>query len=204
MSRKPSPKITPYHHKDGTTTYRVRVRLPSKQTTETFDSYIAAQSFVTMVVEDGAVAAVANRDMLDINSKVYVPTLAEMLDRHINALTGVEQRTRDDYRAAARRSWLPMLGKTRVSMMTREHVARWVNDQDGKSAPKTIANAHSLLSSVLESAVRDGHLTTNPARGTRLPAPASTRTRETATSPTASSTASSRPWSSYTPTTCRS
>jgi integrase len=92
-----------------------------------------------------------------------------MLERHVDELTGVDQRTKDDYRAVARRSWLDMLGRYPVDAITRTHVARWVNSEDGKVKPKTIKNAHSVLSAVLKRAVQDGYLTSNPAQGTRLP-----------------------------------
>lgn len=35
--------------------------------------------------------------------------------------------------------------------------------------PKTVRNAHSILSATLNTAVLDGHITANPAKGTRLP-----------------------------------
>jgi integrase len=158
-----------YDRADGTRSYRVRIRVGGKQSTETFGSYAAAQAFALTVKYDGPEAAVAQRDVADPRSSGYVPTLAELLQTHVEELTGVDERTRTDYLALARRSWLPLLGRTRVSTVTRSHVARWVNQQDGSSAPKTIKNAHSLLSSVLERAVQDGHLDRNPARGTRLP-----------------------------------
>lgn len=169
MPRRAAPKVEIYERKNGGKSYRVRVRLPDRQTTETFDSYAAAHAFAITVKEDGAVEAVAGRDREDRHSDAYVPTLAEMLDRHINELTGVDPRTRDDYRDMAARSFLPILGRARVDRIDRSHVAKFVNARDGVVAPKTIKNEHSLLSSVLESAVRAGHLATNPARGTRLP-----------------------------------
>ncbi|HJR88892.1 MAG TPA: site-specific integrase [Aeromicrobium sp.] len=168
MPRRAAPKVETYEGARKTT-YRVRVRVGGKQSTETFDSYAAAHAFAETVKHDGAEAAVAHRDVADINSAGYVPTLAEMLDRHCAELTGVEPRTRADYLSVAKRSWLPILGRLRVSQVNRQHVAKWVNAQDGQSAPKTIKNAHSVLSAVLESAVREGYLASNPARGTRLP-----------------------------------
>lgn len=169
MGRPRNPRILDVPRKDGTTVYRVRVRTRGKQTTETFTSRAAARVFCENVVEFGADEAVAMRDRADPASLDYVPTLAEMLDRHIEELTGVDKRTKDDYRSVARRSWLDMLGRYPVDAITRAHVARWVNADDGRVAPKTIKNAHSVLSAVLESAVRDGLIPLNPARGTRLP-----------------------------------
>ena len=168
MPRKASPKVQVYEG-PHVTSFRVRVRVGGKQTTETFESYAAAAAFCEMVKHDGAEEAVKRRDEVDPASGGYVPTMREMLTKHVAELTGVDQRTRDDYLSIAARHWLPIVGNVRVSNMSRAHVARVVNALDGQVAPKTIKNAHSLLSGVLETAVREGHLTTNPARGTRLP-----------------------------------
>jgi integrase len=169
MGRPLDPKILTVERKDGTTVYRVRVRARGKQTAETFGSRAAARVFVENVKEFGANEAVDMRARSDPNDLAYVPTLAQMLERHVDELTGVDQRTKDDYRAVARRSWLDMLGRYPVDAITRTHVARWVNSEDGKVKPKTIKNAHSVLSAVLKRAVQDGYLTSNPAQGTRLP-----------------------------------
>jgi integrase len=40
---------------------------------------------------------------------------------------------------------------------------------DGKVKPKTIKNAHSVLSAVLKAAIQEGYIEVNPAQGTRLP-----------------------------------
>lgn len=169
MAGKPNPKIERYEHKSGHVTYRVRVRVNGRQTTETFDSEAAAQVFVHRVKDPaiGPERAVALRAREDRASSDYVPTLAEAFERHLAGLTGVDARTPNDYRAAARRSWLPMLGSLRVDEVDRHDIARWVNAATG--APKTIRNAHNILSATLSSAVVDGHIDASPARGTRLP-----------------------------------
>lgn len=169
MGRPRKPTITEVNRQDGRTVYRVRVRLPTKQSTETFTSRAAARVFCENIIEFGAEEAVAMRARSDPNSLDYVPTLAEMLDKHVEELTGVDRRTRDDYQAVARRSWLPILGRYPVDALTRGHIARWVNHEDGRVSPKTIKNAHSVLSAVLETAVREGLIPLNPARGLRLP-----------------------------------
>lgn len=171
MGRRPDPKVTPYTLADGSTTYRVRIRLNGRQTTETFQTEQAAKVFALQVADPaiGAAQAVAMRDRIDQASAAYVPTVAEMLDRHVRELTGVTPRTKEDYLKIAARSWLPELGSLPVDMVTRGHVAAYVNRMDGQAAPKTIKNTHALLSSVLEHAMLDGHITRNVARGTRLP-----------------------------------
>lgn len=169
MGRKPDPKIEPYEKADGSLTYRVRIRVNGRQTTETFASRPAAEVFVSRVKDPaiGPARAVELRDREDTASAGYVPTVLEMLERHVESLTGVDERTRKDYVSVAKRSWLPALGSYRVDEVTRQDIARWVNGATG--APKSIRNAHSVLSATLNAAVLDEHIAANPARGTRLP-----------------------------------
>lgn len=171
MGRRANPTVKPYEQADGTLSYRVRVRAGGRQTTETFTSQAAAQVFALRCADPavGPARAVAMRSREDTSSPDYVPTVAEMLTFHIDALTGVEGRTKDDYLSMAKRSWLPMLGSLRVDEVTRQDVAGWVNSADGKVKPKTIKNYHSVLSAVMETAMQERHVTHNPARGTRLP-----------------------------------
>lgn len=168
MGRPRKPTIKE-HQARGVTVYRVRTRANGVHGSETFASRAAARTFCENILEFGDDEAMRMLDRADRNHADYVPTLKEMLNRHVEELTGVDQRTRDDYLAVARRSWLPLLGRYPVDAISRAHIARWVNHADGQWAPKTIKNAHSVLSAVLESAVKAGHIGLNPARGTRLP-----------------------------------
>lgn len=160
-----------YERADGSVSYRVRIRVNGRQTTETFSSEAAAKVFALRVADPdiGAARAVQMRDREDRASDGYVPTLAEMLDKHVAELTGIEQHTRDEYLRVAARTWLPRLGKLRVDDIERGDVAKWVNAADGTIAPKSIRNAHSILSATLKAAERAGHRSGNPAQGTRLP-----------------------------------
>lgn len=169
MGRRLNPTIKRHEATNGTVTFRVRVRANGKQTTETFPNETAAKVFVSRVIDPniGPQRAVDMRSREDSNSPDYIPTMREMLKTHVETLTGVETRTKDDYLAVAGRTWLKQLGGLRVDEVTRADIARFVNGMTG--APKTIKNAHSILSAVLESAVREGYITNNPARGTRLP-----------------------------------
>jgi len=173
MGRPVNPTIQRYDHKGGGVTWRIRVRVNGRSTTETFTSLPAAEVFRLRCMDPavGPARAVELRDREDSASSDYVPTLAEMLATHVGGLTGIQQGTRDEYHSMAARTWLPMLGGLRVDELTKDDVARWVNaaDRAGHLAPKSIKNAHGLLSSVLETAVADGKAARNPARRTRLP-----------------------------------
>lgn len=173
MGRKLAPKAVPYTKADGTTSYRVRLRVHGKQSSETFDTAAAANVFISRVLDPniGPERAVEMRDREDSRSSDYVPTVREMLSKHVEELTGVEENTRTEYLAIAERTWLKMLGDFRVDELTRGDVARWVNSIAGTVKPKTIANAHSVLSAVMNTAMQDprGIVTSNPAYRTRLP-----------------------------------
>ena len=172
MGRKINPTVQRYEHRDGQVTYRVRVRVNGHSSTETFASEAAANVFRLRCMDPnvGPARAVEQRSREDTASSDYVPTLAELLTVHIKRLTGVEQGTRDDYASMAARTWLPMLGTLRVDELSRDDVARWVNEADRSHLkPKSIRNAHGLLSSLMETAVQDGLAERNPARRTRLP-----------------------------------
>src|SRR5699024_3673425 len=82
-------------------------------------------------------------------------------------LTGVTDGTRRRYAQVARLHLQGRFETIRLEHLTRDDVTRWVNEQDG--APKSIRNRHGLLSSALESAVRDDLIPKNVAKGIRLP-----------------------------------
>ena len=163
------PTIAEVTRKDGTTVYRVRTRANGIHGSETFTSRAQARVFCEDIAEFGDDEAVRMLSARDRRSADYIPTLAEMLDKHLEMLTGVDKRTKDDYRAEAGRSWLDQLGRYPVDSLTRAHVARWVNSQDGHVKPKTIKNRHAILSAVLKTAVREGYIDLNPAADMRLP-----------------------------------
>ena len=95
-------------------------------------------------------------------------TVAEQVAHHIEHLTGVEEGTRRDYAAMLRRSIAPALGSIPITILTRDDVAKWVNEQSNVR-PKTVKNRHSLLSAALTSAVQADLIPSNPALGVRMP-----------------------------------
>lgn len=171
MGRKLAPKAVPHVKADGTTSWKVRLRVNGAQSSETFPNEVAANVFISRVVDPniGPERAVQMREREDVRSSNYVPTVREALEHHVEALTGVDDRTRVDYLTVAKRSWLPALGSFRVDELDRADIARWVNQAAGTRKPKTIRNEHSILSATLNTAVLNGHMAANPARGTRLP-----------------------------------
>ncbi|HKY59228.1 MAG TPA: site-specific integrase [Aeromicrobium sp.] len=171
MGRPIDPKVIPYKKEDGTYSYRVRVRVNGRGTTETFPNENAAKVFILRCKDPsiGPAKAVEMREREDTASPGYVPLVKELLVTHVQSRTGVEDRTREDYLAQARRSWLPFIGEYRVDEVERADIARWINATAGSKAPKTIENEHGVLSGMMETAIELGYVTRNPAKRMKLP-----------------------------------
>lgn len=182
--------------KAGVETYRVGYRDAGKlHWTPAITTAEGAVEMKSLVERLGPAAALAILDQRSGRDAHHgPPLLSEMLDRHLAAVASHGAgATAPDYRAMAERTWLPSLGPLPVDAITRETVEKWVAAQrDAEThrsarrrdraraagepeppretySPKSIANAHGLLSSVLARAVEDGHVTKNLARGVPLP-----------------------------------
>lgn len=97
-----------------------------------------------------------------------MPTFTAWAGHHIEHLTGVSDRTRDDYRRQVA-AHMDRLGPLALTAITRDVVRTWVLDRAGHISGKTLKNLHGLLHGILAGAVEAGHLAANPARGVRLP-----------------------------------
>ena len=183
---------TPHHftRADGSVAWRVRFRIGGQQASETFESAREAAEFADLVARMGGGLA---RQARDAQSSVqHALTVHEALEHYLTAVSAhATPGTVAEYRRMAARTWLPMLGGLPVSAVSREMVAVWVTaartTETASSrraggtpvflSPKSIRNAHALLSSVLQLQVEDGNLPTNPARGVKMPSDQQ-RTRE--------------------------
>lgn len=122
-------------------------------------------------------------------------TLRGWFPRHL-AIRAIEvtDGTIAEYEREAERTWMPRLGDFPLDTITKDMVIDWISwqmkqptqrslnaRQKAKDAglvdlpdlvpvkPKTVRNAHSLLSAVLESAVEAEHINRNVAKGAPLP-----------------------------------
>lgn len=169
--------IQPRISRNGTVTYRVMFRHDGKLRSASFPDMPSARRFEREVERFGpehALDVLGRRTGTHLTSGV--PLLREIVDHHIDHLTGVTPGTRAEYRRTAARSFLPKLGELPVDVITRDDVSKWViwyseqpNQRGGNIHPKTIKNAHSLLCSVMDTAVHLGHREANPATKMRLP-----------------------------------
>lgn len=170
--------VRPRPRKDGTYTYAVLYNIDGRQSSLPFDDEKAAEAFKLLVNNVGAARA------LEIHNVDPSPrrgaaretgmTLGEWLTHHIDHLTGVEQKTIDDYRRYVRMD-LAMLTDIPLAKLQEEDVALWVKHLEttgGRkgtgNAPKSIRNKHGFLSGALSAAVPK-HIPANPAAGRRLP-----------------------------------
>ena len=171
-------KVQPRARRDGSIAYRQPFRLTRSGavTYETFDTYEAAARFGQLVDRIGGLAAREVRTK-STSSADRVPTLATWLERHLETVSAsATSGTVAEYRRMAARTWLPALGALPLDTIGRETVTAWVAWQRKQTtihgrpyAPKSIANAQRLLSSVMAAAVEADLIVRNPAKGVALP-----------------------------------
>lgn len=102
------------------------------------------------------------------------PLFVDFARTYVRDLTGVTPATRHRYDRmvllVTEQLRAVVLGEPTVGNLQEVHIRRWVNARDAAGArPKTIANYHGLLFTVLAGAVRAGLRPGNPCAGTRLP-----------------------------------
>ena len=176
-----SPTPTPYRAASGKVTWQVRFRIDGapNPVKETFGTQAEADKFCRLVERVGGTAARATRRTGEDSSRT-MPTLATWLETHLAQLAAsATPGTVADYRRMAARTWLPRLGMLPLDAVTRHAVVEWIGWQRQQTArggkpyaPKSIANAHGLLSTVLQSAVDADIITRNVAKGAPLPSDA--------------------------------
>jgi integrase len=175
-----------------------RITPGGKVTSETFESAADAELFRRLLDRVGGQAARDIRTA-STSSALDVPTLATALETHLEATAAsVTPGTVAGNRRMAERTWLPALGDLPVDAITRDAVVKWVTTQRATEtqrsasarakaiaaqrkdpsgvvpeprtyAPKSIRNAHALLSDTLATAVERGWVHRNVAKGIAMP-----------------------------------
>ena len=152
----------------------------------TFSDKKGADQFASLVERVGWEAAAEARAPR-VRRPLARPTLRQYTERYLDLnsglLTGVENATREGYKAEADRSWLQILGDLRIDEIARPDVGVWLawqerqpiwRDRDKPEgewktvSSKTVKNYHALLSAVLRSAVGEGLRADNPAYKVRI------------------------------------
>jgi len=165
--------------KAGVDTWRVGFRRDGKlcwsPTLTTGDGAVELKELIERLGPDAALAALNQRSGRSIEGP---PLMRDWFPRHLELLgADCTPGTIADYRGMAERTWLPRFGPLPIDTITREQVQQWVAWQRRQPtrrpgrmySPKSIANAHGLLSSVLASAVEHELIVRNVARGVGLP-----------------------------------
>lgn len=156
----------------GETYYRVRFRMKGMQKAASFYGPTGAddaREFVRLLDALGAERAVAwwNAN-LDAEHQGGM-TLDEWWDRYFGALTGLTDGTRTTYDRIYRRVWRPALGSLPLTAITREDIARVINQLSATRSDKTVKNAYGIIATCFKVAVADGHLAATPCARIRLP-----------------------------------
>jgi len=152
-------------------TYRVSFRLDGRQKSVTVASISDAQAVVRLIDRYGPADAL---ELLAAQStaSATTPTVTEAARAHVARLTDVTDGTRHDYERIIDRALDGQpIGELPVNLVGREAVVRWHSwlRADRGLSSKTIRNHHALLSATFATAIADGHATTNPCRGVRVP-----------------------------------
>jgi integrase len=174
--------------KDGKETFAVVYNLDGVQTSTSFRphaGYTSAQAKKDADAFRDAVNKLGARRAMEVHNipftkktapKAAGPTVMEWLDRHIKSLTGVEQKTIDDYNRYADKDIGPFLGDIPLATLAEQDIAAWVKHLETTDSargrprsPKTIKNIHGFLSGALGAAVKVREIPVNPAAGRRLP-----------------------------------
>lgn len=161
--------------KDGTPYTSVLYRHNGTQSSLSFDDPADAAKLRDLIAQIGVERALGTIGFDQTAATTRGLTVEQWLTRHIDHLTGVDRNTIAKYRAYLRRDIAPVLGGVPLAALTREDVARWVNDmqapdEDGKApSAKTIKNKHGFLAGALNAAVAAGHIAASPCNGMRLP-----------------------------------
>lgn len=153
--------------RDKTPYWSVLYLLNGKQSSTSFNDLSDAEAFCELVNRVGAARAL---QLEGIDHTDRSLTVAGWVKHHIDHLSGVEKRTVDDYRSILRNDISPHLGAIPLAQLSRDDIVAWLEHmRESGSSGKTISNKHRLLSGSLKTALKAGHIPTNPAAGIRLP-----------------------------------
>lgn len=164
--------------RDGTHSWRVEGRNGQGATTSlTFATEDEALDHMRVVDRLGWDAARKYLERTE-GHNTDAPTLSEVLADYTRRAHDITEGTADDYKRLLERSGIKdRLDALPVDLITEDDIHDWINYRKSTPsrrtgmpiAPKTIANEHGILSTLLEHSVSRGWRTDNPAKGMRLP-----------------------------------
>ena len=149
--------------KRGPGRYRVRYRgLDRRERSKTFSKKVDAERFASIVQADLArgrwVAPERGRRTFEHYAKLWLKTL------------DCTAKTQESYGSLLNKWLLPSFGSFEVQQISWSSIEKFkANMLTSGASPKTVTNALNVLTPILNTAVRDGALFTNPAREVRKP-----------------------------------
>ena len=108
----------------------------------------------------------------ELNSNVvsYDPTFAESVERWLEAKSKtVKENSMQGYHSYAKNHIIPMLGNIRVKDITYSRLQWYCDTMADSLKPETIGKHFTLISGVLDDAIRDGSISSNPASLVKMP-----------------------------------
>jgi len=154
--------VSKYKNTAGEILYRVRYRTPENRQTDKrgFKTKRDANTFAATV------------EVQKLTGKYVAPSLGIItvgelgplwLKRQIHHKASWSARLESVWRIHVEPKW----GRRRISDILRTEVQSWVAEM--KLSASSVAHAHTVLAGILDDAVSDRRLVTNPARGVKLP-----------------------------------
>lgn len=158
--------IEKYQSASGATLYRVRYRTPDRRPTQKrgFKTKRDAEAFAVTV----EVSKMRGEYVAPSVGRVTVGELGPAwLDRQRGHMKPSGFRS---YESAWRVHVAPRWSATRISSVQFSDVQAWVAELAARRGPVIVQTAHSVFARILDDAVRDRKIVSNPARGVKLPA----------------------------------
>lgn len=100
-----------------------------------------------------------------VDSKAGSVAMSEWVETWLETQSHLKESTRVRYEGLARTHILGRWSKTPINKVTHADIAKWVKDLDKSHSASSVRQAHRVLSLILEMAVRDNRLPSNPAKG---------------------------------------
>jgi integrase len=157
--------IEKYQNASGATRYMVRYRQPNNVSTKKrgFETKREAEAFA------------ANVETTKLQGSYVAPSLGRITVGELGPAWLVRQEGHmkwsgwRSYESAWRIYVEPRWGRVRIFDVRHSDVAAWVAEMSATRGPVIVQTAYSVLARVLDDAVRDRLLASNPARGVKLP-----------------------------------
>lgn len=153
---------------DGSLYWQVRFRENGRECSISWDNPVEAEHYDQLIKQVGPTRA---REICRIAAApLRDTTVRTWLERHNDALTGIEAGTIRRYRAYVANDIGPAIGDIPLHVLSRDDIAGWLNKMAAADASgKTIKNKRDYLSGALKAAVSAGQLSKNPCEGVRAP-----------------------------------